>query len=122
MLDHVTASLLGVKVISNAGGAQIEKEEPGKDKKSGVTKDSPAEKAGLKPGDVIRKLDGVMLPNADQFHTVLAGKKPGAVVTLVVSRNGREHTFKATLAVDKRKAWEDVQWALINAKEFLFRH
>ncbi|HMF16392.1 MAG TPA: DUF1549 domain-containing protein, partial [Gemmataceae bacterium] len=114
MLDHCTASLLGVKVITNEGGAQIEKEVPGTDKKGGVTKDSPADKAGLKPGDVIRKIDGVMLPNADQFHTVLAGKAPGAVVSLVVTRNGQEHTFKATLAADKRKAWEDVHWALIN--------
>jgi hypothetical protein len=63
----------------------------------------------------------------------LLGKKMSDPDTLTelylstLSRYPTEADFKVALehvnkAQDKRKAWEDVHWALLNAKEFLFRH
>ncbi len=73
------------------------------------------------------------LRNPSNHIGKLLTKKTGEAVMLndlymaALSRLPNEAESKLSLAhiakgADKRKAWEDVQWALINSKEFLFRH
>ena len=79
------------------------------------------------------KPDLSLLRNAGNRIGRLLGKKATDMEVLTelymatLSRPPTEVDAKVALehvnkAADKRKAWEDVHWALLNAKEFLFRH
>jgi len=72
--------------------------EPGKGAKiSGTSEGSPAEKAGLKAGDVIVKFAGKTVTGLHDLSYVLREKKPGDKVEVVVLRDGKEIIFKAKL-------------------------
>jgi uncharacterized protein DUF1549/uncharacterized protein DUF1553 len=68
----------------------------------------------------------------NRIGQLLTAKKPDAEIVnelyyATLSRAPVEAEVKAVMDhvnknQDKRKAWEDVAWALINSKEFLFRH
>jgi putative serine protease PepD len=62
-----------------------------------VDKDGAAEKAGLKPGDVITAIDGKPTPNLQTMDSLIATYKPGQKVTLTVLRKGMTQQFTATL-------------------------
>lgn len=67
-----------------------------------VTKDSPADKAGLMKGDVIKKFDGITIDRIAELKENLLYYKPGETVDVVYYRadNGEytEKTTKVTLA------------------------
>ena len=65
-----------------------------------VTEGSPAEKAGLKAGDIITKFDGKTIKNYDDLLDVLKKKKPGEEVEVIVDREGEIATL--TVKLDKR--------------------
>jgi hypothetical protein len=73
--------------------------EPDKGAKiSGTSEGSPAEKAGLKAGDVIVKFAGRTITGLYDLSFVLKEKKPGDEVEVVVVRDGELVTMKAQLA------------------------
>jgi serine protease Do len=57
----------------------------------------PAEKAGIKNGDVIRKLNGQQIGDSGQFTAMVTNLNPGAEVTVDTLRDGKPLTIKAIL-------------------------
>ncbi len=62
-----------------------------------VNPGSAGEEAGLKSGDIILSVDGREVNTANQLQTVIAGKHPGDVVTLVIVRDKKKIEKKVKL-------------------------
>ncbi len=63
-----------------------------------VTPSSPADKGGIRVGDVIVKFDTTGITTAPALTSAVKGHKPGANVAVVVNRAGKQLTLHATLA------------------------
>ncbi|WP_225099898.1 S1C family serine protease, partial [Streptomyces sp. CoH27] len=62
-----------------------------------VESGGPADKAGLKPGDVITKLDDMVIDSGPTLIGEIWTHKPGDKVTITYKRGGQEHTTDLTL-------------------------
>jgi serine protease Do len=63
-----------------------------------VEKDAPADKAGILPKDIIRKVNGqVVKGNIDVVRSI-SSRSPGSKVTLTIWRKGAEKEFVVTVA------------------------
>lgn len=65
-------------------------------KLSGVREGSPAEKGGLKGGDVIVSLGGKPIGTINDYMEVLSRYKPGDAADVVVKRDGKDVSLKVT--------------------------
>lgn len=62
-----------------------------------VSAGSPAEKAGLKHGDVLLAFNGRPVSSFDDLRLSIAQMSPGSTVKIQISRNGKERMLEATL-------------------------
>ena len=74
----VTADIAAGLGLKQARGALVAETEP----------DSPAAKAGIKPGDVVIAVDGAAIGDARELARKIGGMAPGTPVNLRVLRNG----------------------------------
>jgi Do/DeqQ family serine protease len=62
-----------------------------------VSSGGPADRAGLRAGDVVTAVDGTPVEDANAFRNRIASTQPGTEVTLTVMRNGRTEERRARL-------------------------
>jgi len=80
-LDEDTARALGLKTVEGALLYEL-------------LRGSPADRAGLEPGDVVIAVDGEAIPDSARFRRKLAGAEVGSTLRITVVRNGRQREFK----------------------------
>jgi serine protease Do len=97
---HVVRGYLGVAIQEVTPGlAKAFNVPPGKGALIGdVTAGGPADKAGLKKGDVIEELNGEPVSGPNELKLKIAALQPGSVAHLKVNRNGQETNVTATLS------------------------
>jgi serine protease Do len=84
-VDKNTATALG---LSEEKGALV----------ASVEKGDPADKAGIKPGDVIFSVNGQSIEDARELSRIIGGFKPGETVVIELWRQGEIMEVHATLS------------------------
>jgi serine protease Do len=92
-------AMLGVTTEGDDKGAEI----------LSITKESAAEKAGLKKGDIITKIDDKKIESSDDVTEAIRSRKPGDKVSITYLRDDKEQ--KATTELTK---WKGVRMNAIS--------
>ncbi len=94
MVQEVNQALADSFKLSSPEGALV----------SSVEKGGPADKAGLEPGDVIRKVNGKPMVSSGDLPAVISLATPGDKVEMEVWRQGESKTLVAQLGNANEKA------------------
>ncbi len=64
---------------------------------AGVVRNGPADKAGMKPGDILLQVDGKPVRDTNEMLNLIAQLKPGGNAKMTVLRKSREATLEITV-------------------------
>ncbi|MDD5174924.1 MAG: Do family serine endopeptidase [Sterolibacterium sp.] len=87
-VQEITPELAESFNLPNTQGAMI----------AGVMRGSPADRAGIKPGDILLSVAGKPIGDAQSMLELIAAQTPGQQTSLKIRRNGKEDIVSVTIA------------------------
>ena len=86
-IDRVTKDIAEMYGMKNTDGVLIRS----------LEKDSPAERDGIEPGDIVIAVNGQSVKTPTELSSIIGSKKPNDKVKITVIRDGKEKTIEVTL-------------------------
>ena len=93
-----TYPIIGVLVDSRYTGEGVLVAEDEVDGQDAVVADGPADRAGIRPGDVILEIDGRPVTSPDELIVAIRAKQAGDTVTLRVRTGDDERDVRVVLS------------------------
>ncbi|MGX1976965.1 trypsin-like peptidase domain-containing protein [Streptomyces kronopolitis] len=94
---RATHPVIGVTLEMEYAGDGARVSAQSKDGKRPVAPDGPAEKAGIKAGDVITAVDGAPVHSGQELIVKIRSHRPGDTLALTVQRGGKERSVRLSL-------------------------
>ncbi|MFF3324705.1 trypsin-like peptidase domain-containing protein [Streptomyces sp. NPDC002889] len=94
---RATHPVIGVSLDMKFTGDGARVGDKGKDDAAAVTPGGPADKAGIRAGDVITKVDGQLVHSGEELIVKIRSHRPGDRLELTLERGGKERTLTLTL-------------------------
>ena len=92
-----THPVIGVSLDMKYRGDGARVGDKGKDGAPSVTRGGPGAKAGIKPGDIITKVDGQRVHSGEELIVKIRSHRPGDRLELTLVRGGKERKMTLTL-------------------------
>jgi len=106
-----------INVNDSRGFLGVKTEKDNGAKVTEVTPGSPAEKAGLKVGDIITKVDDVAITSPEDLSKAVGANKPNEKITITYKRNKKDQKVTTTLG---KRPQMDMAYDLQMPQDFKF--